>query len=161
MTASSSTSAPVKGRLDVSLPLVDEPETPLPVLGSAEVAAAVPGVVELPATVGTTTGQVGDGPPPDGVTVAAVVVGQFVAAAPASPGTTTTDATAIPAPKTKRRAQIMICLPSTGTPACPSYRIEQPLAETILPAAVWPSQRPSAVIPMLDITPWPAAHKAW
>jgi hypothetical protein len=145
MTPSSSTSAPVNGRLDELLAVVDEPATP-EVLGSDEVA----GVVEFPATVGTTTGQVGTGPPPDGVTVADVVVGQLLAAAPASPGTTTTDATASPAPIAKRRAQIMICLPSTGNPACPSFMTEQPLGVTILPGGAWHSQRPSAVIPMLD-----------
>jgi hypothetical protein len=149
MTPSSSTSAPVNGRLDEVLPVVDVPPTP-EVLGSDAVAAAVAGVVEFPATVGTTTGQVGTGPPPDGVTVAPVVGGQLVAAAPASPGTTTTDATASPAPMAKRRAQIMICLPSTGNPACPSFMTEQPLGVTILPGAAWHSQRPSAVIRMLD-----------
>ena len=85
ITPSSSTSAPVNGRLDEPLPLVDEPATP-EVLGSAAVAAAVAGAVEFAATVGTTTGQVGIGPPPEGVTVGDAVVAAIARGCTREPG---------------------------------------------------------------------------
>jgi hypothetical protein len=134
MTANSSTSAPVKGKLDVPLVVLSLVPAADPVLGRLAVPAAVPAVVWLPETVGGMIGQFG-GVLIDGWTVGLVVV-QPVPAAPASPGTTTTDATASPVPITNRRAQIIVCLPSTGDPACPSLETEQPLGVTILPAVV-------------------------
>lgn len=119
MTASSPTSAPVKGRLDV------EVVVEAAVVGFAEVddALTVP-TVWVPETVGGDTGHVGVGGVIDPAIVGPVVVHPGWAAA--TPGTTTAAATAIPAPRARRRARIMVSFFPPEAPVrpslCPSNR---------------------------------------
>ena len=117
MTASSSTSAPVKGRLDVP------PRSAAGRRGHRSrprIAPVFGRVCEPPATVGTTTGQLGVTGVIDGVTVAPGVVGQLGAAAPAMPGDQRHRSHCQPRHDDQASCPHHDRLPSTGDPVCPS-----------------------------------------